>query len=104
MNHHLPFTGRIARAAARHPWRVLGLWVVLLAAAYFAAGTMSLTANPGTAGTESKTAADLIDQRLRTQTPPEEYIVVESPTMTSSDAAYAAFVDALLPACAASRK
>ncbi len=45
MRHQLPFTGRIARTAARHPWRVLGLWVVLLAVAYFAAGTMSFAAS-----------------------------------------------------------
>lgn len=96
MSHRPPFTGRLARAAARHPWRVLGLWVVLVAVAYFAAGAMSLTANPGTAGTESKTAADLIDQRLRQQTPPEEYIVVESKATTADEAAYSAFVDTLV--------
>jgi RND superfamily putative drug exporter len=82
--------------AARHPWRVLGLWVVLIAVAYFAAGMMNLTANPGTAGTESKTASDLIDQRLRHDTPPEEFIVVESATATAQDPAYAAFVDSLV--------
>ncbi len=43
MSHRPPFTGRLARAAARHPWRVLGLWVVLVAVAYFAAGAMSLS-------------------------------------------------------------
>lgn len=95
MRHQLPFTGRIARTAACHPWRVLGFWVVLLAVAYFAAGAMNLTASPSTAGTESTRAKDLIDQRLRQQTPPEEFIVVESPAMTAGDAAYSTFVDAL---------
>lgn len=33
MNHRLGFTGRMARPAARHLWRVLGLWVMLLAVA-----------------------------------------------------------------------
>jgi RND superfamily putative drug exporter len=92
----LPFTGRAARAAARHPWRVLGLWVVLLALAYLAAGAMNLSANPGGAATEATRASDLIEQRLRQETPPEEFIVVESKTATAGQPAYAAFVDALV--------
>ena len=96
MNHRLGFTGRIARAAARHPWRVLGLWVALLAVAYFAAGAMNLTASPDTAGTEATKAKDLIDQRLRQQTPPEEFLVVESEATTADEEAYSAFVDSLI--------
>ncbi len=92
----VPFTGKVARAAAMHPWRVLGLWVVLLVGAYFAAGTMSLTASPGAAGTEATKARALIDQRLRQQTPPEEFIVVESRTATAGQDAYGAFVDSLV--------
>jgi len=90
------FTGRVARAAANHPWRVVGLWVVLLITAYFAAGTMNLAASTSTAGTEATKAKDLIDQRLRPQTPPQEFIVVESPTMTADEAGYASLVDWLV--------
>lgn len=93
---HPPFTGRLASAAARHPWRVLGLWVVLVVAAYLAAGTMNLAASPGTAGTEATRASDLIDQRLRQETPPEEFIVVESPGATANEDAYTSFIDALV--------
>jgi uncharacterized membrane protein YdfJ with MMPL/SSD domain len=96
MNHRLGFTGQIARASARHPWRVLALWVALIAAAYFAAGMMTLTASPSTAGTEATRAEELIDQRLRQETPPEEFIVVESLTATAGEGAYAAFVDSLV--------
>jgi RND superfamily putative drug exporter len=96
LRHRLPFTGRLARASARHPWRVLGLWVVLVAVAYFAAGTMNLTAASGSAGTEATKASDLIDQRLRHDTPPEEFIVVESPQMTADEAGYGDFVEALV--------
>jgi RND superfamily putative drug exporter len=92
----LPFTGRIAGAAARRPWRTLGLWVALLALAYFAAGAMNLTASPSTTGTEATRANDLIDGRLRQQTPPEEFIVVESRATTANAATYASFVDALV--------
>jgi RND superfamily putative drug exporter len=72
------------------------LWVVLVAAAYFAAGLMDLTAQPGTAGTEATKASDLIDERLRQETAPEEFIVVESPDETADGAAYGAFVDGLV--------
>jgi RND superfamily putative drug exporter len=75
---------------------VLGFWVVLIAAAFFAAGAMDLAASPGTAGTEATKAKDLIDQRLREQTPPEEYVVVESSTVTADQAEFGAFVDGLL--------
>src|SRR5262245_23490505 len=96
MNHRLGFTGTISKASARHPWRVLGLWVVLLAVAYFAAGMMNLSPSPDTAGTEATRASDLIEERLRTETAPEEYIVVESGTGTTDDAAYTAFVSRLV--------
>lgn len=92
----LSFTGRITRAAARHPWRVLGLWVLLLVAAFGAAGTMNISSNTDTAGTEATEAADLIKERLREDTPPEEFIVVESGNSTFGDGAYVAFVDSLV--------
>ncbi len=75
---------------------MLGLWVVLLAIAYFAAGAMNLAASPGTAGTEATKAKDLIEQRLRQQTPPEEFIVVESQATTADEPAYSSFVDSLV--------
>ncbi len=95
-NRQLPFTGRIARSAAQHPWRVLGLWAVLLVVAYFAAGTMNLAVSPGTAGTEATRAKGLIDQRLRQETPPEEFIVVESRLTTAGQEPYQSFVDSLV--------
>lgn len=91
-----PFTGRLARSAALHPWRMLGAWVVLLVAAYLAAGTMNLDASPSTTGTEATRARDLIDQRLRQETPPEEFVVVESPNAVASDPVFAALVDDLV--------
>ncbi len=96
MSTRLTFTGRIARTAARRPWRVLGLWAVLIAVAYFAAGAMNFAVSPKTAGTEATKASNLIDQRLRQQTPPEEYVVVESTTATAAQQSYTAFVDSLI--------
>ncbi len=92
----LPFSGRLARAAALHPWRTLGLWVAIIALAYLSAGTMKLSASPGTAGTEATRADELIQQRLRPETAPEEFIVVESESATANDEAFGAFVDELV--------
>jgi RND superfamily putative drug exporter len=96
MDHRPGFTGRITRAAARHPWRTLGLWVVLLVAAYGASNAMDLASNTATAGTEATKAMDLIDDRLRGETPPEEFLIVESQTATADESAFSGFVDSLV--------
>jgi RND superfamily putative drug exporter len=96
MDHRLGFTGVIARAAARHPWRTLGAWIALVAVAYFAAGLMNLSAMPDTAGTEATKAHNLIDERLREDTPPEEFIVVESESNVADEPEYARFVGSLV--------
>jgi RND superfamily putative drug exporter len=70
--------------------------VAIVAVAFFAAGMMNLTASPGTRGTEATKAKDLIDQRIRQETPPEEFIVIESQTTTADEEAYSAFVDGLV--------
>jgi uncharacterized membrane protein YdfJ with MMPL/SSD domain len=57
---------------------------------------MSLTPSPETKGTEATKARDLIDQRIRQETPPEEFIVIESQTATAGDETYSAFVDGLV--------
>jgi RND superfamily putative drug exporter len=94
-NQSLGFTGRITRAAALHPWRTLGVWALIVAAAFAAAGTMNISHDTATAGTEATRASDLIEQRLRAQTAPEEFIIVESATTTANEPAFAAFVDSL---------
>ena len=96
MDHRPGFTGQITRAAARHPWRTLGLWVVLLVAAYGASTTMDLAGDPATVGTEATKAEDLIADRLRGETPPEEFVIVESQTATADEAAFSGFVDSLV--------
>ena len=96
MNRRIGFTGQITRFAARHPWLTLGLWLVLLVAAFGASSTMDLTTNTSTAGTEASKATDLIDDRLRTETAPEEFIIVESATATADEAAFGGFVDSLV--------
>jgi putative drug exporter of the RND superfamily len=96
MEGNIGFTGRITRFAARHPWWTLGGWVLLVVAAVGVSGAMKASSNTATAGTEATKAEDLIEQRLRAETPPEEFIIVESGTTTADDPAFAGFVDTLV--------
>jgi RND superfamily putative drug exporter len=90
------FTGRITRASARHPWRVLGLWTLMVALAFGVSGLMNASSDSATAGTSATKAEDLIKERLREQTAPEEFIIIESPTATVDEAEFAGFVDAFV--------
>jgi RND superfamily putative drug exporter len=96
MEHRPGFTGWITRAAVRHPWRTLGLWVVLVVAAFGASGAMNISSETATAGTEATRAMDLIEERLREEMPPEEFLVVESQTATADEAAFSGFVDSVV--------
>ena len=96
MDRRIGFTGKITRAAARHPWRTLGLWLALLVAAFGASTTMDLASSTDTAGTEATKAMNLIDERLRGEIPPEEFLIVESSTATVDEAAFTGLVDSLV--------
>ncbi len=96
LEQRIGFTGHITRYAARHPWLTLGMWLVLLVAAFGASTTMNLNANTSTAGTEASEASDLIEERLRGETPPEEFVIVESTAATADEAAFSGFVDSLV--------
>jgi len=96
MDRQSGFTGRISRTAALHPWRTLGLWVLLVVAAFGASNAMNVSSDTATAGTEATKAEDLIEKRLRANTPPEEFIIVESETTTADETAFGGFVDSLV--------
>ncbi|MEE9184132.1 MAG: MMPL family transporter, partial [Acidimicrobiia bacterium] len=57
---------------------------------------MDLASETATVGTEATKAMDLIDDRLRGETPPEEFLIVESQTATTDEAAFSGFVDSLV--------
>jgi RND superfamily putative drug exporter len=92
-----PFsTAGLARSSARHPWRVLGIWIVVLALAVLAAsglGDALTTSSNFTTKPESEVGADLLRDRLRGDRPVTETVIVRSDTTTVDDAAFAAVVD-----------
>jgi putative drug exporter of the RND superfamily len=90
---------RLARASARHPWRTVAVWIVVLAAAAvcsraFLSGALttqsSFADNP-----ESVRAQNLIEQRLTGPAKDTELVVVRSPVLTVSSPRFAGFVTGL---------
>ena len=77
----IPSTQALAAASARHPWRTLGLWFVLIVLAGYAAGGLGdVTSDENRGNSESDRANELIS-RLRVSTgPATEFVVVESPS------------------------
>jgi RND superfamily putative drug exporter len=96
MERKLGFTGRLARVSSTHPWRTLGLWVVLVIVAFGLSSLMSLAPDPDTVGTEATRAADLIESRLREETAPEEFVVVEAPASIAVGDRFDSFVQSLV--------
>jgi putative drug exporter of the RND superfamily len=94
-------TEAIARASARHPWRTVGVWVVLIVAAFASIGALlggGLTTDGApTNNPDSKRAETLIDQSF----PPIErremtdVLIVRSATHTASDSRFREFVSDL---------
>jgi len=87
-----PFsTSGVARRSGTRPWRVFGLWLIVLILAGIAASGIAdafttesnLTNNP-----ESVQAETLLEDRLRGPKPVTETVVVNSETVTADDPAF----------------
>src|SRR4051794_29863624 len=90
-------TGKIARTAARHPWRVVAIWVVVLAISLTTMVTVGnrLTMNEEfRTDLESRVADNLITARLNggAKDPARERVIVSSAALTVDDPAFQAVV------------
>jgi len=88
----------LARASSRHPWRTLGIWVVLIASMGFVSSQLlgdvltqefEFTNNP-----ESVRAQQVIDERFSdgTEVASTEFFIVQSDSLTVEDPAFEAAV------------
>ena len=92
-------TESLAVASARHPWRVVGIWLLLVVAAMALTGTLFSSAitteQAFIAAPESEIAENLLVERLRGPLVITEILVVQSASMTVDDPAYAEWVGSL---------
>jgi putative drug exporter of the RND superfamily len=86
----------LARASSRHPWRVVGAWIVIVAAFGAAAGSLlsgALTSDIAfTNRPESVRAQDLIERKVTGDQGDTEFFIVRSSSLPVSDPAFASFV------------
>jgi putative drug exporter of the RND superfamily len=88
-------TRGLAGASARHPWRVLAVWIVLMVFAGIAAsglGSVLTTESKFLSKPEAVKGYDLIEERLHAN-PVTETVIVTSETATVDDAAFRAVVE-----------
>ncbi|MAF37431.1 MAG: MMPL domain-containing protein [Chloroflexi bacterium] len=92
-------TENLARASANHPWRVVGIWVVVLAACVVF--TVSFLENGltnkfvFTNSSEVKVGIDLLEDEIRGPTGTNEVVVFESTKYTVDDPEYREAVETL---------
>src|SRR5262245_3618033 len=92
-------TQGLARASARHPWRVIALWVALVVGAFVITGSLlnsavtneaSATSNP-----DSMKAEKLLEERLRGPFRVNEAVIVQSDNSTVDDPAFRTYVEGI---------
>ena len=104
--HPTGITGKLARTAALHPWKVVAVWVVVLV---IGLTTMATLGNRFTMNEEfrtdleSRVADDLITERLNggAEDPAQERVIVSATDMTVDDPAFEAVVANVASAIAA---
>ncbi|MEE8278536.1 MAG: MMPL family transporter, partial [Thermoanaerobaculia bacterium] len=96
----LSFTARMARWSARHRWRVVIAWVVLVVAALFVTSAVGTDTDIGQGGTgESQEVIDLLEDRFGEEQETggfQEIVVFEHPSLTVDDPVYQETVEGLL--------
>ena len=95
------FTARMARWSARHRWRVVIAWVLLVVVVTFASGLVNPDTDPemGAPG-DSGAVIDLLEERFEEADPEEtgseEVVVFSHPSLTVNDDEYRETVQALV--------
>jgi putative drug exporter of the RND superfamily len=98
-------TGSLARASARRPWRVVGVWVVALIVAVVIVltlfGKAFVSTNSFTGNPESKKGLTLLEQKLTGPQKPTELIVAQSSKYTVDQPQFKRYVTGLATKVAA---
>ena len=88
---------RLARISARHPWRMIAAWGLILVASFLAIGALlgsALTTEADiTARPDSVIADDLMTSNFPQGQAVDEIAIVQSPELTATDPAFMSFVE-----------
>ncbi len=93
------FTERLARSSTSHPWWVVGVWAILLAAGAFlgsSVGSVLTTNDRFYVEVEAERAERLVEDRLHGKEPAKEFVIVRSNHGTVDDAEYRDLADRLV--------
>jgi RND superfamily putative drug exporter len=89
-------TQRLARASALHPWRVLGAWLLVVAASVLTIGALldsALTSDAGiTTRPDSVRAGEVVARSFPQRDTVDETVIVHSPGLTADAPAFRGFV------------
>ena len=92
-------TESLARSSATHPWRVVGIWVVIFLVAGFLVSSIladgETTKFVFTGNPEVKQGLDLLEDEIRGPTGTNEIVVIQSSTFTVDDPQYRQVVESL---------
>ncbi len=94
--HSLFSTGGLAKASARHPWRIMGMWSILIACAAVAVmglGGVLTTESTFLNTPESVKGSELLEARLRGKELTTETVIVRSRDTTVDDPRFQAVVE-----------
>lgn len=93
------FTGRLARVAANHPWRIIGCWVaVIVVALLLSGGLTDVLVDEGgtTVKTEADRADDLINLAFGGEEAAQEFVLVEAEGSKAGEAPFDQKVEQLV--------
>ena len=92
-------TETLARTSAEHPWRMVVLWIIVIASAVALNATLLADALTNEFGfsfePDSVKGERLLEERLRGSTGITEAVIVQSPTLNVDNPAFRAKVDSL---------
>ena len=92
-------TGRLARASARHPWRTVAAWVLIIVAAMALSSTLlgdALTSTGDfTNRPENKVGQELLEERLTGPERITEIVIVRSDQLRADQGRFQTVVDAI---------
>lgn len=92
-------TAGLARSSARHPWRIVSVWIGLVVLAVGLIGAVGLNLSTDIEflnNPDSKRGDQILEDKFNLDNPPQETVIVTSDTATVDDPAFQAVVNQVM--------